>query len=91
MTNSITNTHVQANVQMARNQTVQSPAPAPKASQTKAPVTNTLQADTVQISSAAVLAMKEAMETPAQTSQEASRGDRQAQRLLAKETADAKL
>ena len=47
--------------------------------------------DTVQLSSAAQAALaarKELAETPAQTSQEAIAGDRQAQRLLAKETVD---
>lgn len=43
--------------------------------------------DTAQLSSAAQAALKEAMETPAQTSKEASRGDLQAQRLLARESA----
>ena len=44
--------------------------------------------DTVTISSAAQAAQKELSETPAQTAIEASGGDRQAQRLLAKEAAD---
>ena len=43
--------------------------------------------DTVQISSSAKAVMQEAQETAAQTAQEAGRGDRQAQRLLAKESA----
>lgn len=46
--------------------------------------------DTVQLSAAAqaaATAFQEAMETPAQTAQEAGRGDLQAQRLLAKEAA----
>lgn len=43
--------------------------------------------DTVHISSAAIAAMQEAIETPAQTAREASAGDHQAQRLLAKEQA----
>jgi hypothetical protein len=46
--------------------------------------------DTVQISNAA-RALQETIETPAQTAKEASRGDRQAQRLLAKEGAAEKL
>lgn len=41
--------------------------------------------DTVHISSAAVAAMKEAAETPAQTMREANAGDHRAQRILAKE------
>jgi uncharacterized protein involved in type VI secretion and phage assembly len=48
---------------------------------------STQQQDTTQLSSAALAAMKEATETPAQTAKEAASGDRQAQRLLAKETA----
>ena len=46
--------------------------------------------DTVQLSQtaqAALAAMQEAAETPAQTAKEAGQGDGQAQRLLAKETA----
>jgi hypothetical protein len=43
--------------------------------------------DTVQISSSAKAMMQEAQETAAQTAQEAGRGDRQAERLLAKEVA----
>ena len=42
--------------------------------------------DTVQISSAAQ-ALQEAIESPAQTAKEASAGDHQAQRLLAREAA----
>jgi hypothetical protein len=41
-------------------------------------------ADTVQISSAAQALAKESLETPAQTAKEASAGDPQAIRLLAK-------
>ena len=47
-------------------------------------------ADSVQLSSAAQIrlaAMQEAIETAAQTAKEAGQGDRQAQRLLAKEAA----
>jgi hypothetical protein len=46
--------------------------------------------DTVQLSKAAqatLAALQEARETPAQTAREAGKGDRQAQRLLAKEAA----
>lgn len=46
--------------------------------------------DTVQISSAAQAALQEATETAAQTAKEARSGDRQAQKLLAKEAAAAK-
>ena len=45
------------------------------------------QEDSAQLSSAAQAALKEATETPAQTSKEASSGDLQAQRLLARESA----
>ena len=44
--------------------------------------------DTVQISNAAKALLQEATETPAQTAKEANGGDRQAQRLLAKEAAE---
>jgi hypothetical protein len=43
--------------------------------------------DTVQISTSAKAVMQEVQETTAQTAQEANGGDRQAQRLLAKEAA----
>jgi hypothetical protein len=43
--------------------------------------------DTVQISTAAQTALQESRETQAQTAQEAAHGDRQAVKLLAKETA----
>jgi len=52
-----------------------SPAPAPAS-------------DSVQISSVAQAALKESIETPAQTAHEANAGDPQAKRLLAKEAAD---
>jgi len=44
-------------------------------------------ADSVQISSAAQAALKETLETSAQTAREAAGGDRQAQRLIARESA----
>ncbi|MGO9015884.1 MAG: hypothetical protein ACLQF0_13015 [Dissulfurispiraceae bacterium] len=44
---------------------------------------------TVQISNAAKALLKEATETPAQTAKEASAGDQQAKKLLAKEAAAA--
>ena len=59
--------------------------PAQTKTQSAAPDT-----DTVHLSGAAqarLAAMQEAMESPAQTMKEASGGDRQAQRLLAKEEA----
>ncbi len=61
--------------------TTPSQKPAQTASSANAP------ADTVQISSAAQTALKETLETPAQTAKEAAGGDHQAQRLLAKEAA----
>jgi hypothetical protein len=47
----------------------------------------TVPSDTVQLSSAAQAALREALETPAQTAKEAGTGDLQAKRLLAKEEA----
>jgi hypothetical protein len=49
---------------------------------------STTKTDTVQLSSIAQAALKEATETPAQTAKEANGGDRQAQRLLAKQAAE---
>jgi hypothetical protein len=43
--------------------------------------------DTVQISTAAQTALQESKESQAQTAKEAAHGDRQAVKLLAKETA----
>jgi hypothetical protein len=43
--------------------------------------------DTVQISTAAQTALQESKESQAQTAKEAAHGDRQAAKLLAKETA----
>jgi len=94
VTNAITSTPVQANVQVARAQYVQPTAPAPKVSQTKTQATNTRGQDTVQISNAAqqaLQAMKEVTESSSQTSQEARGGDRQAQMLLAREAAQKNL
>jgi hypothetical protein len=65
-------------------------APSPKPASLPTPSTSPMVSDTVQISNAA-RALQETLETPAQTAKEASRGDRQAQRLLAKETAAEKL
>ncbi len=65
-------------------------APSPKPAPSQAPSTSPTVTDTVQISNAA-RALQEAIETPAQTAKEASRGDHQAQRLLAKEAAAEKL
>lgn len=90
MTNTITTAPVQATVQVARTQSAQPAASAQKPSQPQTQAANTRGQDTVQISQAAqqaLQAMKEATETSSQTAQEASHGDRQAQRLLAKEIA----
>src|ERR1039457_4580305 len=63
----------------------------PKSTQAKPqPAATSATTDTVQLSNAAqaaLAAVQEARETPAQTAKEASGGDRQAQRLLAKESA----
>lgn len=59
-------------------------APSPIAAPAQAAA---LPQDTVQISTAAQTALQEAQETRFQTTQEASHGDRQAQKLLAQETA----
>jgi hypothetical protein len=75
------------------------PPPQPVAKTTEAaprkpapskPTAPAAHADTVELSptaQAALAAMQEATETPAQTAKEAGQGDGQAQRLLAKETA----
>jgi hypothetical protein len=68
---------VQAVAANANQTQPEAPKPAPAKPQ---PTT-----DTVQISGSAKALMQEAQETPAQTAQEAGRGDRQALRLLAKE------
>jgi hypothetical protein len=69
--------------------------PAAAASQKAAPVAAQVKAapiqDTVNISSAAQSVLKEAVETSVQTAQEARGGDRQAQRLLAKEASAKKV
>lgn len=59
------------------------------APQSKAPATKTQQlpVDTVKISSAAQSLAQEAVESRAQTIQEAAKGDSQARRLLARESA----
>ena len=61
-------------------------APAP-AAPAKVAAPAALPSDTVTVSTAAKAALLEATETRSQTVSEASNGDRQAQRLLAKETA----
>jgi hypothetical protein len=60
----------------------------PKAAQSQPNSTASAATDTVHISSAAQLAIQEAIENPAQTAAEANKGDHQAQRLLAREAAD---
>jgi hypothetical protein len=68
-----------------------SAAQSQKSAASRAPSTATRAADTVQISTAAQLALQEALETPPQTAKEAASGDRQAQRLLAREAAAGKV
>jgi len=67
------------------NPAAKSVAPSQKPTQSQ-PHTS-IPTDTVQISNAARTAQQEMLETPAQTAKEASSGDRQAQRLLAREAA----
>lgn len=64
-----------------------SPAAAQKQAPSQAAVAAKAPQDTVQISTAAQTALQESKETQAQTTQEAAHGDRQAVKLLAKETA----
>lgn len=61
------------------------PAPSKKNHDQSAKATQI--SDSVQLSSAATAALREATETQTQTAQEARNGDHQAQRLLQKETA----
>jgi hypothetical protein len=68
---------------VAQPNAVAQPTTAPQSSSTTK--TARVPTDTVSISSAAVAMLKEAIETPVQTAKEASGGDLQAQRLLAKE------
>ena len=65
------------------------PAPQPTDVRTKAPETRPqpVPRESVQLSSAAQTALREALETPAQTVKEAGTGDVQAKRLLAKQAA----
>lgn len=60
----------------------------PASSNPKPSAATSAQADSVQLSSAALNVLKEASETPAQTAKEAASGDSQAKRLLAKEAAE---
>jgi hypothetical protein len=61
-------------------------APSQKQAPTQAAVAPSTSLDTVSISTAAQTALQESKETQAQTAQEAAHGDRQAVKLLAKET-----
>jgi hypothetical protein len=63
-----------------------SAAPSQKQAPSQAAVAPKAPQDTVQISTAAQTALQESKETQAQTAQEAAHGDRQAVKLLAKET-----
>ena len=56
-------------------------------SSTESPASSATSSYTVSISNAARAMLAEASETSVQTAQEAAKGDHQAQRLLAKETA----
>ena len=65
-----------------------SPAPSQKQAPSQAAVApSSAPKDTVQISTAAQTALQESKESQAQTATEAAHGDRQAVKLLAKETA----
>ena len=80
-----------AAVSAAQTQPVAQPASlSPKAVQPQPASKTSVPTDTVRISTAAQTALQEAVETPVQTAKEAQRGDRQAQRLLAKEVATRK-
>ncbi len=52
-----------------------------------APAAHSIAADTVQISNAAKVLLQESLETPAQTAKEASAGDIQALKLIARHAA----
>jgi len=78
-------THVQAQAAVQPSEARQ-PAPAPKPQPAAAPKPQPPVTDTLQISAAAK-ALQEITETSAQTAREASSGDVQAQRLLAKQAA----
>lgn len=70
----------------ALGQASQSPPPVQQKS-TQSKPQQPAKTDTVHISNAALAAVQEATETNAQTANEASHGDSQAQRLLAKQAA----
>jgi hypothetical protein len=77
---------VTAQAKPLKPQVATAPSPSSKAS----PATSTPSAaGSVRISAAALAALKEATETPAQTAQEARSGDRAAQHLMAKAAAKA--
>jgi hypothetical protein len=69
---------------------VQSATSSQKLPQSTLQPTSSSHTDTVRISSAGRAALEEATETSAQTAKEAHSGDRQAQKLLAKEADAAK-
>jgi len=80
----------QANSTVAATQTEpaqKAAASSPNPAASQGPAAPAAVTDTVQISNAA-RAIQEAIETPVQTAREARCGDRQAQRLLAREAAD---
>jgi hypothetical protein len=84
-------TSVTQTIPAAPVQTEAAPKPASASQKSAAVPTSPISKDTVQISTAAQTALKESQETRAQTAKEAAGGDRQAQRLLAKETAAKKV
>ena len=71
----------QAPVSQTTTASPKTPQPKP---QSKSQPTNV---DTVKLTSGAKAVLQEALESPAQTAKEASAGDAQAKRLIAKETA----
>ncbi len=73
-----------AQAKPVKPQAAASPSPSGNPSATSATATA---ASSVRISAAALAALKEATETPAQTAQEARSGDRAAQHLVAKAAA----
>jgi hypothetical protein len=60
----------------------------PKAPSPEAAPSRPVPADTVRLSGAAMAALQEASDTPAQTAKEAGHGDPQARHLLAKQAAE---
>ena len=76
-----TTSSTQAPASQTTTASAKTPQPKP---QSKSQPTNV---DTVKLTSGAKAVLQEALESPAQTAKEASAGDAQAKRLIAKETA----